>query len=73
MSLVEEIRLLVESSGAWAVQTGTVTQASPLLVRLPPTTEGMPTAKLASYSPVVGDQVLVLVAATARFVLGAIA
>lgn len=73
MSLVDELRLLAGSGERWEVLTGTVTQASPLLVQVPPTPVGMPATRLASYTPSAGDRVLLVVSATARYVLGAIA
>ena len=40
-------------------EPGTVTQASPLLVRLDTSATPMPSVRLASYAPVVGDRVSV--------------
>ena len=51
---------------------GTVTQASPLLVKVGGSTIGTPCAADWAYVPAVGDQVKVLVEGSERFVLGKI-
>lgn len=70
MSYVEALRDLVDPGERWRLVAGVVTQASPLLVQVPPTTVGTPATALAHYAPAAGDRVLLFVSSTARWVVG---
>lgn len=64
------LRQTPESEGPHRL--GVVTQVSPLLVRVGYATTATPARKLASYTPVVTDSVIVLVSGADRVVLGKI-
>lgn len=53
-----------------SLRFGTVTQVSPLLVQVGAALSGQPCNKLGSYSPVVGDYVMVAVMGADRMVVG---
>jgi hypothetical protein len=53
-------------------EPGTVTQASPLLVKLDSSATAVPALRLSSYSPVVADRVVVVRLSSRLVVLGAV-
>jgi hypothetical protein len=53
-------------------EPGTVTQASPLLVRLDSSATAVPALRVSSYTPVVADRVAVVRLSSRLLVLGAV-
>lgn len=69
----QAIAAAVSTRRGLRLRYGVVTQASPLKVKLGDASVGQATARLASYTPTLGDQVALLVDDADRLCLGKVA